>query len=75
MSTPAAPQAGVGDEQQHEQRDVAEDLDVDPAEPAAATSLGAIRNAATRVPTTMAIPNEITTRRTVTQKPELNSGQ
>ena len=37
--------------------------------------MGAIRNAATRVPTTMAIANEITTRRTVTQKPELNSDQ
>jgi hypothetical protein len=36
---------------------------------------GAMRNAATRVPTTRAIPNEITTSRTVTQKPELNSDQ
>ena len=36
---------------------------------------GAIRNAATRVPTTMAITNAITTSRTVTQKPERNSGQ
>src|SRR5687767_8409936 len=36
---------------------------------------GAIRNAATSVPTTMAIANATTTSRTVTQKPERNSGQ
>ena len=74
MSTPAAPQPRVGDEQQDEQRDVAEDLHVHPAEPLQPLD-GAIRNAATRVPTTMAITNEITTSRTVTQKPELNSDQ
>src|ERR1700754_2214112 len=34
---------------------------------------GAIRSAATSVPTTMAIANAIVTRRTVTQNPELNS--
>src|SRR3954449_3262 len=36
---------------------------------------GAIRNAATKVPTTMAIANAIATSRTVTQKPEENSDQ
>ena len=32
-----------------------------------------MRNAATSVPTTMAITNDATTSRTVTQKPEANS--
>src|SRR3954453_7286169 len=36
---------------------------------------GAMRNAATRGPTTMAIANETTTIRTVPQKPELTSDQ
>ena len=74
MSTPRAAQAGERDEQQHQQRDVAEHLDVEP--PRRCSHLtGAIRNAATSVPTTIAITNETTTRRTVTQKPERNSDQ
>ena len=36
---------------------------------------GAIRIAATRVPTVIAIRNDATTRRIVTQRPELNSGR
>src|SRR5215207_805050 len=37
--------------------------------------LGAMRKAATSVPTTMAITNENTTRRTVTQNPDRNSSE